>query len=925
MATSTTGRVLPVTSAALEQEVGRLLRKYNGRAERVLLMRAQPSGNGFAPFTVDGRTVRTAVCVSPLAVLEQVTEHVEGGGDSILVVLTAAEESELGPGLLSRAIRQRIFIVEPWRLIQESFGAQSIDPRLAAEGWAGEALLNAMPPGGWPRLHGSLLTRDTAMRALAARRLRLDRFGVEPESLDAGALLLWSRDRESMEAFRTLRDTERTGLIDWLREYVGGTAEVLFPLVEAGNGADALALGLLCAALWNPDAGGDAQRAQGGVLTYIAMARPGEIKVTDRAVREFAAASERLIGWLLADRRDPNAGRHAHAVLDRAEQLLSQFGADSAARHSLLLKSSVDARLGDIARTLNTAVRDHARVGELAGAVAALRAHALTKDLHGHRLRRAEMAQRLIQWLATPATSVSGVGAAVQAQVDEWGWVDRARDDVWAGEEFDQAMQAAYSDLYARVRERRRALDEAFAVKLAASTAAEADPGDTLTVETALPRVVAPLVAGKNGHERAVLFLVLDGMNAAIATALGEELRAERWEEYDPLNRTGDQPRRRAVIAALPTLTQVSRASLFAARITAGGQDDERVAFESHNFWKGRKTRLFHKGGLPGEAGETLGDDLVQALGDESTAVAIVLNAIDDSLDKGRADRPWSIADIAGLRALLDHARYQGRAIIITSDHGHVLERGGELRRTAEARSARHRQATSPAGDGEVELAGPRVATENGRIVALWDPYVRYTDKKAGYHGGAALAEVAIPLLAFLPLGADAPAGWRALPEQSPPWWSLDAEVRPVRPVPAPAPAPRKTTQASTSNAQSELFDVVAETAAPAAGAAPAEALVTELLATELFDAQQKLMPRKVPAAKITAVLVALIEAGGVLPLPVVAQRAGEPAVRAAGFAATLQRILNVDNYPVLAVIDSGRNVKLDETMLRRQFELKGR
>src|SRR4051794_33717974 len=236
MATPTmTGRVLPVTSAALEQEAARLLRKYNGRDERVLLIRAQPSGNGFAPFTVGDRTVRTAVCVSPLAVLEQVTEHVEGGGDSILVVLTAAEESELGPGLLSRAIRQRIFIVEPWRLIQESFGAQSIDPRLAAEGWSGEALLDAMPPGGWPRLYGSLLTRDTAMRALAARRLRLDRVGVEPENLDAGALLLWSRDRESVEAFRTLRDVERTGLIGWLREYIGGAVEVLFPLVEAGK------------------------------------------------------------------------------------------------------------------------------------------------------------------------------------------------------------------------------------------------------------------------------------------------------------------------------------------------------------------------------------------------------------------------------------------------------------------------------------------------------------------------------------------------------------------------------------------------------------------------------------------------------------------------------------------------------------------
>jgi hypothetical protein len=926
MATPTmTTRVLPVTSAALEQEATRLLRKYSGRDERVLLIRAQPSGNGFAPFTVNDRTIRTAVCVSPLAVLEQVTAHVEGGGDGILVVLTDAEESELGPGLLSRAIRQRIFMVEPWRLIEESFGAQQLDPRLAAESWAGEALLDAMPPGGWPRLQGSLLTRDTAMRALATRRLRLDRLGVKPEDLSAEALLLWSRDRESVEAFRTLRETERTGLIGWLAECAGGTAEILFPLVEAGNGVDALALGVVCAALWHSDAVSVAQRAQGGVLTYVAMARPSEIEVTDRAVREFATAAEQLVGWLLADRDDPNAGRQAHAVLDRAEELITRFGAGPVVRRSLLLKSSVDARLDDVTQGLKTALRDHTQVSELADAISALRRHALTKELHEHRLRRAEMAQRLIQWLATPAEPIQGVGSAVRAQLDEWGWVDRARDDVWAGEELDPALQSAYRDLYALVRDRRRSLDEAFAVKLAAATVAESDPGDVLTVETVLPRVVAPLVAGRNGQKRAVLFLVLDGMSAAVATALGEELRAQRWEEYDPLELSGDGPRRRAVVAALPTLTQVSRASLFAARITNGGQEGERAAFENHALWKGRKARLFHKGGLPGEAGETLGDELVQALNDEATAVAVVLNAIDDSLDKGRADRPWTIADIPGLRALLDHARYQGRAIILTSDHGHVLERGVELRRTTGAVSARHRQATSPAGDGEVELAGSRVAVENGRIVALWDPHVRYTDRKAGYHGGAALAEVTIPLLAFLPLGADAPTGWRALPEQSPAWWSLDAEVRPVPAVPTLAPAQRKTTKIAARKDQPELFDIAAETAVTAAGASPAAALVTELLGTDLFDAQQKLMPRKVPTAKILAVLVALLESGGVLPLPVVAERAGEPAVRAAGFAATLQRILNIDNYPVLAVIDNGRNVKLDETMLRKQFELKGR
>ena len=41
---------------------------------------------------------------------------------------------------------------------------------------------------------------------------------------------------------------------------------------------------------------------------------------------------------------------------------------------------------------------------------------------------------------------------------------------------------------------------------------------------------------------------------------------------------------------------------------------------------------------------------------------------------------------------------------------------------------------------------------------------------------------------------------------------------------------------------------------------------------------------------------------------------------RARGFITTLQLIFNVDNYPVLSVIDDGRTVRLDVALLREQF-----
>ncbi|MGC5002349.1 hypothetical protein [Streptomyces sp. DT203] len=106
--------------------------------------------------------------------------------------------------------------------------------------------------------------------------------------------------------------------------------------------------------------------------------------------------------------------------------------------------------------------------------------------------------------------------------------------------------------------------------------------------------------------------------------------------------------------------------------------------------------------------------------------------------------------------------------------------------------SARHRVAGDPVGDTEIGLAGPRVVAPEpgGAIVALWDADSRYTARRAGYHGGASLSEFTIPVLAFLPFGAQPPGGWRELGSQQPPWWSLNprqAGSTPVAQAAAPA------------------------------------------------------------------------------------------------------------------------------------------
>lgn len=336
---------------------------------------------------------------------------------------------------------------------------------------------------------------------------------------------------------------------------------------------------------------------------------------------------------------------------------------------------------------------------------------------------------------------------------------------------------------------------------------------------------------------------------------------------------------------------------------------------------------LFHKAAVPGPAGEMLREDLTKALSDTDVLVAVVLNTIDDTLDRGREgiDTGWRVADVGALRTLLDHARYHGRAVILTSDHGHVVDRGSELRPAPDAESARHRTGQTPAGEGEVERTGARVVAPGGRVVALWDADGRYAARRAGYHGGASLSEVTIPLLAFLPFGAAAPPDWHALPDQTPAWWSLDTAPRPVAaetPVPPTSERPRRRPKPAGVTEGQTAFDIgpAQKRAAEAAPAAGTAALVDALLGSEMFQAQHGTTPRKVPLTKVTAAVTALLDANGVLPAVVVAERAGEQVSRAAGFATTLQRIFNVDNYPVLSLADEGRTVRLDVRLLREQF-----
>src|SRR5664280_918614 len=107
----------------------------------------------------------------------------------------------------------------------------------------------------------------------------------------------------------------------------------------------------------------------------------------------------------------------------------------------------------------------------------------------------------------------------------------------------------------------------------------------------------------------------------------------------------------------------------------------------------------------------------------------------------------WTAEAIKHLAPLLDRARLAGRVVLLTSDHGHIVERRqGQQRSHAVISSGRSRADGGPVGDGEVLVTGRRVRLHDGRAVLAVDERLRYGPLKAGYHGGASPAEVVIPL-----------------------------------------------------------------------------------------------------------------------------------------------------------------------------------
>jgi len=609
----------------------------------------------------------------------------------------------------------------------------------------------------------------------------------------------------------------------------------------------------------------------------------------------------------------------ARAALDRADALLRDLRIAEFGHLSEVLPSSLDQRLQDFGLALTAHVTEPTQesLHQLELQTDRVLRHGLI-GAHQSRMERVEMARRLGRWLMTPNPSGSNFNDSVAWQTDQGAFVDWARFRLLGGDELPEISQA-FNACRMAVIVRRNAFAKPFAQCLIQWNAQQhgAD-GRVFPLETVLDKVVAPIAA-----VHPTLLLVMDGLSTSIFRELFAKVSSLGWAEMVPAEL--GQPL--AGVAAFPTITEVSRTSLLCGRLMVGAAAKEKTGFATHAALLSHSRaeappRLFHKGDLA-DATNLAPEVRATIANAHQRVVGVVYNAVDDHLSgPDQLHQRWTLEDLRLLLPLLREAREARRVVVITADHGHLLEDGTTQMLGGE--SDRWRLGNTATSPNEVAVSGGRVVTSDGSnsVVCLWGESTRYAGRKNGYHGGLSAQEITVPLSVIVPLGFNL-AGWTLAPPAQPEWWELspmppNAErALPATQVQRPA---RK--KPAVPEGQSGLFEPVELSAAAATAS---DDWIGTLLASPIYASQRQLAARVAPPDdKIRLLLLALSERGGKLSRSALANRLSLPEVRMGGLLSAMRRLLNVDQMAVLTVDETAATIELNIPLLKQQFGLLG-
>jgi hypothetical protein len=878
----------------------------------VLAIRADPNWTG--PDVLDGKPpIRVVAARSPLAAREAVARHhhtdspdTGHGCDEVLVLLTDCTSGDLGVDLRARLLGGGVQTFDPFASVLALFKAQVLDPVVADERWLIDELIALAPANGWAPIAplNGVLTADAAWETWQQARL-----GVTETPSTLRSVLDLAEDPGIRRSLAGLSDETRERVAARWAPAAPAATNVIVDLPADTNGAgepvSATALGLVVDLLWA--ATDDPVLAQRQIL--------GRVRLETELGRDRLGPDDAAAWGQASMERVAHPGDTSDAVAD-AERLLAKHDALELTVLSDVLPRGFEARLDALGAAL--AAGDSARA---TAALAEVERHVLAN----RRPRRVTACRAALRLLRRTRSEVQLPSDASFAELAvgyraELAWVEQARRDLSSGEQ-SAPLAAAFAHLADGAASAQHAAAAVFSAALAEwSKSAPTPDSRIVVVEDLLDTVVAPVA-----RDAPVMLVVCDGMGLSVSHQLIADLRDDGWAPAGPAG-SGRWP---VGVAVLPTVTSASRTSLLTGRLGDGGQAQERVGFAGHRALRhaGRATRppvLFHKAGLVAANGAALPDQIRAAVADaDQRVVGVVVNSVDDHLARGdQVNVGWDLASLGPLAWLLDAASEAGRVVIITADHGHVLDHGRSLSRPQPTEGGeRWRTAATPAGDGEILISGPRVRLGGGQVILPFDERIRYGPPKHGYHGGATPEEVLVPVEV---LARRLPARWAYQPVATPPWWDETTVVPlPVpaapRVLPAPAVAPPRP------SAQPTLFEAAASAELVAVPEpAPRRATwVDALLASPTFQAHRAgvRLPRPLPDVRLRGYLDAMAANGATIALPALAALTGEPAGTLRMTLSVVQRLLNVDGSPIL-VVRADASVVCNLELLAQQFDL---
>ena len=832
--------------------------------------------------------------------------------DETTVIVTSLDATALGSDVVLRLAAQKLFSLDSWGIVRERFEAPRIDHRIHSQACLADWLVELSTGGDVPKAANGFLDADIAWPFVFNRAL-----GMTEKSYDPVELLVWAQDSGSGKRWQQLSPDRRAAMRQWFTLRAGLVAAAMLESLDTQPGLDLVSLGLTLDCTHREAQAPDIMRAQVRSQVRIEERYFGGRSPAPQTLRQWGDAAVRAVELHLPDERQ------RRETIRRADDIIRSIDAEPLAALSRISRIGFEQRLEAFGTALETAIDRPSPQSRTALREALRQLASHHEAVHDKtRYQRAEMAVRLVRWLADraaePATAPAAFAEAVRSHARDGGFVVWARDCLRSGEPL-APVEKAFTKLGSRVNS---ALDQdagRFASLLAGWLQDGGDASDVIPVERILDAVVAPLAA-----KGPVLFIVIDGMSTAVFRELMAGLTRSGWFLLAP-SETGDIP---TGIATVPSVTEFSRTSLLAGKLLPGSHHEERTEFERHPALvaaskKNVPPRLFHKADLAASGDGNLAESVRQEIrSPERRVVGVVINAVDDLLAKGeQVHVTWNLETLRHLPTLLHEAREADRTVILTSDHGHVLELASEYR--SGGVGERYRSATAAAEDGETVLVGSRVLAEGGRLVAAWRDQIRYLPgTKRGYHGGANPQEMIVPI-GVLTTQTDQdrlPEGWDLVRSESPAWWD-EPQRRADHEAETPAVLKPGTDRIAKPGLlfDPETGEVPKPRREPALPQTPP--WVPALLDNELYKAQRKLIGRAALSdTQVESFLTALTNRGGVMTTAALGRALELAPFRLTGLVALLGRVLNIDGFRVVGRSESAEEITLDVALLKRQF-----